>query len=225
LHPADLADIVEDLGPEDREAVLASIDSEVAAETLSEVEPRIQAQIVESLTPERAADILDEMAPDEAADVLSEVNAQTSEEILDEMQSEPKAEVQQLLAFKEGTAGALMNVEFVLLPSRLTVAGAWTALVQQQELLEELNTVFLTEDGQRVMGMVPLARLVLATDETRLAELTTERLISVTTDEREIRVAELFDKYNLLALPVVDAGGILLGAITADDVIAALRER
>jgi sporulation protein YlmC with PRC-barrel domain len=225
IHPADLADIVEELGPDDREAILGSVDSEVAAETLSEVEPRVQAQIVQALGAERAADIIEEMAPDEAADLLAGIREETSAEILEEMDSAPKADVRQLLKFKDSTAGGMMNLESVILPARLTVAGAWGALVRQQELLEELNTVFLTEDGRRVSAMVPLARLVLAADETRLFELATERLVSVGPTESWEEVAELFDKYNLVALPVVDESGALLGAITADDVIAVLRER
>ncbi|MCP5115926.1 MAG: magnesium transporter, partial [bacterium] len=88
MHPADLADIVEDLGPEDREAIFESLDDEVAAEALSEVEPEIQANILESLDPERAADIVEEMAPDEAADVLAEMEEEDAEEIIDEMETE-----------------------------------------------------------------------------------------------------------------------------------------
>ena len=101
MHPADLADIVEDLSPDDREAIFETIDSEVAADTLSEMEPDVQASILESLETEKAADIVEEMSPHEAADVLAELEEQTSEDILEEMEVEPKAEVEELLEYSE----------------------------------------------------------------------------------------------------------------------------
>ena len=107
MHPADLADIVEDLSPDDREAIFETIDSEVAAEALSEVEPDIQASILESLETEKAADIVEEMAPHEAADVLAELEEQTSEDILEEMEPEPKTEVEELLEFARELGGRI----------------------------------------------------------------------------------------------------------------------
>ena len=130
------------------------------------------------------------MAPDAAADLLGEMDDDISEEILGEMEAEPKSEVSQLLKFGDNTAGGLMNTEAVLLPAKITVAGVWPVLVERQELLEELNTVFLTDDGRRVVAMVPLARLVLAADESRLEELATERLVSVTPEENLDKVFE-----------------------------------
>ena len=124
MHPADLADIVEELSPEDREAIFETIDSEAAADALSEVDPEIQASILESLETEKAADIVEEMSPDEAADVLAELEEETSEEILEEMDSEPKAEVRELLEFEEDTAGGMMNTEYVALHENATVADA-----------------------------------------------------------------------------------------------------
>ncbi len=128
MHPADLADIVEDLSPDDREAIFETIDSEVAAETLSEMEPDVQASILESLETEKAADIVEEMSPHEAADVLAELEEQTSEDILEEMEQEPKEEVEELLEYEENSAGGLMNTEYVALPENTTVAGAMDAL-------------------------------------------------------------------------------------------------
>jgi CBS domain-containing protein/sporulation protein YlmC with PRC-barrel domain len=223
IHPADLADIVEDLGPEDREAVIESIDSEVAAETLSEVEPRIQARIVEALDPEKAAEILDEMAPDEAADILAEVKEETSEEILEEMSPAPKTEVQELLEFGERTGGGLMNTEYVAVAEDAKVSDALAAVQEGEVLLEVQNTLFLVDANGRLAGVVPLARLLLADPEAPVADLRSADLIHVSVDEKQDRIVELFDKYNLLALPVIDAEGRLLGVVTADDVISVLR--
>jgi CBS domain-containing protein len=225
MHPADLADIVEELGPEDREAIFTAIDSEVAAEALSEVDPRMQASILESLEKEKAADIVEEMAPDQAADVLAELETETSEEILEEMEPEPKTEVRELLEFEEDTAGGLMNTEFVTLHEHATVADAMAALKGNEELLENLNTLLLIDADERLVGVVPLARLFVASGPTELKELCAETLIQVSVDEKQDRVTELFDKYNLLTLPVVDEEGKLVGVITADDIISVLRHR
>jgi len=225
LHPADLADIVEELAPEDRQAILTAIDSEVAADTLSEVDPRMQASILESLDAEKAADIVEEMAPDEAADVLAELEEEVSEEILEEMETQPKAEVQELLEFKENTAGGLMNTEFVTLHQEATVADATAALRGNKELLESLTSLLLVDSEERLVGVVPVARLFVATQSTPLMELRSEPLITVQVGEKRKRIVELFDKYNLLSLPVVDDEGKLAGVITADDIISVLVEK
>ena len=225
LHPADLADIVEELSPAEREAIFETLDSEVAADALSEVNPKMQVSILESLEPEKAADIVEEMAPDLAADVLSELEEETSEEILEEMDSEPKTEVQELLEFEEDTAGGMMNTEFVALPESGSVADAVALLRSWEDGLESLNTVFLVDPEERLTATVPLARLFVAESGARLKDLASQDLIQAHVDERQERVTELFDKYNLLALPVVDNDGKLAGVITADDIISVLRQK
>jgi CBS domain-containing protein/sporulation protein YlmC with PRC-barrel domain len=225
MHPADLADIVEELSPEDREAVMETLDSEAAADALSEVEPDIQASILESLETEKAAEIIEEMSPHQAADILAELAEETSQEILEEMDTEPKTEVRELLEFEEDTAGGMMNTEYVVLHWNATVADAMAALKGNKELLENLNTLFLIDAGERLAGMVPLARLFVAGGGTMLKDLTMESPTQVTVDEKQERVTELFDKYSLLALPVVDEEGRLAGVITADDVISVLRKK
>ena len=226
MHPADLADIIEELGPAEREAIFETIDSEVAAEALSEVEnPRMQANILESLEPDKAADIVEEMSPDEAADILNELEDETSEEILDEMDSADKTEVRELLEFREDTAGGMMNTEYVALHENASVNDAMSALRGNEDLLEGLNTLFLIDAEERLTAVVPLARVFIAPSDARLKDLASETLIQVPLDERQDRVTETFDKYNLLVLPVVDEDGKLAGVITADDVISVLRSR
>ena len=134
MHPADLADIVEDLTPEHREAIFENIDSEVAADALSEVDPDIQASILESLETEKAAEIVEEMAPDEAADVLAELEQETSDEILEEMEHEPKQEVRELLEFEEDSAGGMMNTEYVALPGNRYGGGRHSGAQEQRRI-------------------------------------------------------------------------------------------
>jgi len=225
MHPADLADIVEELSPDDRESIFENIDSEVAADALTEVDPEIQASILESLETETAADIVEEMSPDHAADALSELGEETSEEILEEMENDPKTEVRELLEFEEDTAGGMMNTEFVSLHQHATVADALQTLKQNEDLLESLNTMFLVDEHDRLKAAVPLARLFLHEGATRLATLASDNMVEVQVTEKQDHVTEIFDKYNLLTLPVVDEDGKLAGVITADDVITVLRQR
>jgi sporulation protein YlmC with PRC-barrel domain/predicted transcriptional regulator len=224
MHPADLADIVEELGPEDREAIFEALDSEVAAETLSEVDPDIQASILESLETEKAAEILEEMSPAEAADVLSELEEETSAEILEEMHDEPQEEVRDLLEYEEDTAGGLMNTEYIALPEAATVGDAFDALRGQEESILYSNALFLIDAQERLCGVVPLARFALAPKDQPLADLKLDDLIQADVEEHQDRIAELFDKYNLIALPVTDQEGKLAGVITADDIISVLRQ-
>jgi magnesium transporter len=225
MHPADLADIVEELSPDDREAIIETIDAEVAAEALSEMDMDVQASILESLETERAAEIIEEMSPDEAANVLAELEEETSNEILEELTEESKSEVSELIEHRDHTAGALMNTEYVALSDGATVQDAIEALRRNEELLESLNTIFLVDPEERLTGAVPLARLFIAPGAGPLKDLSIETLIRVTVSESENRVTELFDKYNVLTLPVVDEELRLAGVITADDVISVLRQK
>jgi magnesium transporter len=225
MHPADLADIVEELGSAERGAIFESIDSEVAAEALSEVDPKMQARILEEMEPEKAADIVEEMAPDEAADVLKGLEESTSEEILEEMEVAPESEVRELLEFKEDSAGGMMNTEYISLHESATVAEAMNALKGNEDQLENLNSLFLVDSEGRLTGVVPVARLFVALGGTPLRHLASETLISAVVTEKQDEVTELFDKYNLLALPVVDEERRIAGVITADDIISVLRHK
>ncbi len=224
MHPADLADIVEHLGHEDRTALINAVDTETAAEMLSEVEPEIQTSIIESLDAEKAADILEEMEPSEAADVLNELEDEQSEQILEEMEPEEKEEVEELLEFGDNTAGGLMDTGFLALPEEANVAQAMEALKNSEEAIEDLHYLFLVDAENHLRATVPLAKLFFAPGDALLKEFASERLLSIPANQKQDRVAEIFDKYNLLALPVVDENEELLGVITVDDVVALLRQ-
>jgi magnesium transporter len=226
IHPADLADIVEELSHEGREAVFESLDSEVAADTLSEVDDtKTQASILESLDADRAADIVEEMSPDEAADVLAEMADASSEAILDEMEAEEKTDVEELLEFDEHSAGGLMNSEFIAVPDTGTVADALRAIRENEEQVDSLTTVFLLDRDSRLSASLPVGRLLIVDQTALLRPLAgDEDVVSVPVTEGRRRVAEIVDRYNLMALPVVDEAGRLVGTITADDIISMLRQ-
>ena len=225
LHPADIADIIEELAPSEREAVFETLDEETAAEALEEVAPKVQKSIVESLDSERAADIVEEMNPDAAADLLADLPEERTSEILLEMEPEERKEVSDLLEFEENTAAGRMNTEYIALAVSANVHDAVEALRSFEGGIETVSTIYMVDSRGTLAGAVPLAKLVLATQDTPLLSLTQEPLISCHAGAGEKEVAELFDKYNLLTLPVVDDTQKLTGVITSDDVISLLRAK
>ena len=222
LHPADIADIVEDLPAAEREAVFETIDEGVAADTLEELDPDVKVSIVESLDKNRAADILEEMDPDAAADVLGDLGEEHSGEILQEMEPAERREVTQLLEFGEHTAAGRMTTEFIAVPESGVVDDAIEALKTFEGGREALATIYLTGPSLKLSGAVPLVKIAISSPAIELSQLS-EPYIACAPDTPQDEVAALFDKYNLITLAVVDEEGRLAGIITADDVITMLR--
>lgn len=223
LHPADVADIVEELGPAEREALFETLDEEVAADALEEVDPKLRASIIESLDDERLADIVEEMEPDAAADLLSELSEEESEKILEGMEDEEAADVEELLEYDPDTAGGLMTNYFVAAPQDAVVSDAVEKMREQDYLAKSLTHVFLIDDSGRLVASVPVGRLLLAQPDQPLRPLAFRETVRIDVASSRNRVVELFDKYNCFALPVTDEAGVLKGVITADDVVALLR--
>jgi sporulation protein YlmC with PRC-barrel domain/CBS domain-containing protein len=225
LHPADIADIVEDLAPDEREAVFETLDEGVAAGALEELEPKVQKSVLESLDSDRAADIVEEMEPDAAADLLADLPDERTEEILVQMQPAERQEVTDLLEFKENTAAGRMTTEYIALPVTASANDAIEAMRKFEGRMESMSTIYLIDSHGTLSGAVPLAKIVLAPISTPLLALIQEPLISCPENAKEKEFAELFDKYNLLTLPVVDEHRHLTGIVTPDDVIAMLRSK
>ncbi|HXW18168.1 MAG TPA: CBS domain-containing protein, partial [Candidatus Acidoferrales bacterium] len=194
-----------------------------AAETLAELDSRLQTQLVEKLDPEKAADIIEEMRPDEAADLLGSLPAETSKEIIEELHGQDAHEVRQLLRFERDTAGGMMNTELVTVAEDAT-RGEVVDYVRFHEIpLDQLDDVILTNRDQALTGTVRLAKLLVADTEQKMSELVTDKPISIQADAAEREVFELFDKYNLRSLTVVDTANRPIGAITVDDVVSHMR--
>jgi magnesium transporter len=225
LHPADIADIIEDLAPDERQAVFQTLDEETAAEALEEVEPRVQKAIVESLDSGRAADIVEEMDPGAAADLLGDLSEDRTEQILVQMEPAAQQEVVELLEHKERTAAGRMTTEFLALPVSATVQNAIDTLREFEGGVEVVSTIYLVDSQGTLVGAVPLAKLVLAPLSAPMLSLHQEPLILAHEGAEENEVAELFDKYNLQTLPVVDEHNKLTGVITSDSVISMLRAK
>jgi magnesium transporter len=203
MHPSDLAEILEDLAPAEREAVFTSLDEEVAAEALEEVDPKLQKALLEKLDEERIADIVEEMDPGAAADLLAELSEEQSDAILEEMEPEERHEVEELLEFDERSAAGCMTTDFIYLGMQATVAQAVQALRSFDGDPESVTEVYLLDEKRMLRGAVSLARLVMAQPRRAFGNAGRARVLSCPADLRQDDLAELFDKYNLHAL----AGG------------------
>lgn len=224
MHPADLADIMEELTPQERQSIFASLDDETVADALEEIRPDLRPSIIDSLGMERAADIVEEMSPDAAADVLADLPEETTEELLQDMDRAGAEEIGELLEYKENSAGAMMTTEYIAMPHTADVESAVNLLRKSPDLPAHFNTLFLVDESGLYRGTVSLAHLVVAAPQEILDDLKMDPLVSVDQNAPTKDVFELVDKYNLLSLAVVDEQGVLLGAVTVDDVVTALRE-
>jgi magnesium transporter len=223
MHPSDIADILEELAPPERQALFISLDEEVAAEALEEVKPKMQQSLIESLDSEQIAGIVEEMDPGAAADLLSELPDERSEAILEEMDPEERQDVEDLLEFSGNSAAGRMTTEYVALPATGIVDQAIDALRDFEGDLETITDIYLLDEEERITGLISIVRILLAKAEMPLSGLPQGHLVTCSVDANGSKVAELFDKYNLRSLPVVDRDGKLVGVIHAEQVIALLR--
>jgi len=219
LHPSDIADIIEQMNPTQRADVIESLDIETAADVLPEASPEIQAEIIEGIDTERASDILEEMDPDEAADILGDLPEERKKEILDEMQPEEAEDVRQLLSYEDETAGGLMTTEYVAVPSEMTAQQTIDYLRELAPDAETIYYLYVVNEDNKLVGVISLRDLIVAKPDTPISQFMVTRVIHVHPEASVREAAELFQKYNLLALPVVDYDNQLKGIITVDDML------
>ncbi len=224
LHPADIADILEQLNVEEAGAVLETMDTETAADILNEVETSRQSEILSELDPERASDLLERLAPDDAADILSEIPQEEAERLLALMPAEESRPIRDLLRYGAETAGGIMTNEVLSLSQDFTVEEALAYLRQHSEHMEMVYYLYIVDDEQRLVGVVSLRQLVTADPSTLLKTLMDDDVISVKVDDDQEEVARVIAKYDLLGVPVVDAENHLVGLVTVDDVIDVIHE-
>lgn len=219
LHPADIADIISKVSREEGTHLFKDLDIETAAEALSELKPEMQADIINAMDAEKAADIIEEMPPDEAADVLSDLPAEKAKEILEHIEKEDAEDIQELLGHEGDTAGGLMTNEFIAYSPDTTVREAIERFKKDVEEIETVYYIYVLDGQEKLIGVASLQELLVAEPYTRLSEIMETKLKTVTPDVDEMVAAEIISKYNLVALPVVDIEGILLGIVTIDDII------
>jgi magnesium transporter len=222
IHPADLAEILEDLPAGTRQPLFEALEVGTAARVLSEVDdPRVQEELLtDQIDPEKSADVLETMAPDAAADVLAELPEEDASDFLKRMQPDDARAVTRLMSHEEDTAGGLMTSEIVTFSGQMTVADAFQRLREAAPEVEFLYQFYVVDEQRRLMGLVNVRRLFLGKDTDLLQDVMAPWNISVNTDASPSDVAEIIERYNLAAVPVVDAAGILVGEITVDDILS-----
>jgi magnesium transporter len=224
LHPSDIARIVDSLAYPQGAELLQALDTATAADTLEEMEASHQVDILESLPAERAADILEEMAPDAAADVLDDMPRTQADDLIARMEAEESADVQLLLSYSEHSAGGMMTTDFIIALEHETTRQAIEYVRSQLDEPDLVYYVYVVDDpdNQRLAGVVSLRDLLLAEPEQALRAYMRRDLRTVQPEVSAVEVARVMTEYNLLALPVTDAVGRMLGLVTADDALEIL---
>ncbi|MBV9232196.1 MAG: magnesium transporter [Chloroflexi bacterium] len=224
LHPADIADILEQLDVEEAGAMLDRLDMETAADTLNEVEYPLQSELLNELEPARASELLERLAPDDVADILEDIPQAQAERILNLMPADDAQQIRELLRYGAQTAGGIMTTEVLSLAQEATVEEALVYLRHNTANLEMVYYLYVVDEEHRLQGVVSLRQLVTAEPTTRMRELMDTDVIKVRVDTDQEEVARIIAKYDLLGVPVVDAGNHLVGLVTVDDVIDVIHE-
>jgi len=224
VHPSEIVAILQNFEAKDHPRILEALDNETASEVILELDPEHREDILEDLDAEKIADIADEMDSDDAADLLGELPEHTAQSVLDKMDPEEAKDVKPLLKYPEDTAGGIMQTELVKVSQNSTVRDTinWIRLIADE--VEDFQLVFVTDDQDKLLGQIPLKELVLATPGTNVTNIMEPVEVTTTPYVDQEEVAKTFQKYDIFSLPVVDSRGVLLGRITADDVLDVLTE-
>lgn len=224
LHPADVADVLEQLTPSQRARVFEHLDNVQAALTVAELEDEYQADVIDDLGSQRASDILEEMDPDDAADIIGDLPYDKAEALLRLMGVQEARAVRSLLGYREKTAGGIMTPEVTTVTEEMSVQQVIEYLRTEAADREGIYYIYVVEDDGRLEGVISLRDLVISDPQTPVADIVSRDVTSVGPDDDQEEVAETMSKYDLLALPVVDETGKLLGIVTVDDALEVMEE-
>jgi len=215
--------VISQISTKERTAVFNKLDVETAAETLHELEPELQVEIIEDLPEEKASEILEQMPANDAADVLGDLEGEHARDLVQLMEKEAAADVTELLVHQDDTAGGLMGTDFVTFPPGLTAGETLKRLRPIAREAEVLFYFYVVDERGRLLGALSTRDLLAAEDDALIEAVMATPVRSVTTDVSADEVAETMSKYDLLALPVTDPEGVLVGIVTIDDVVDRLR--
>ena len=213
IHPADLADILEDLDIKQRSVLFQSLDVETAAETLEETDPKVQVSLINDLNSAKASDIIEEMSLSEAADLLGDLPKAKADVILQGMEKDIADDVKELLTHPEREAGGMMTTSYLSFRPSTSVREAMEKFRQEAADIDLVYYVYVTDEDERLLGVISLRDLILAAEDKKLEELMDERVISVKLDDKDDTIAEHFAKYAVTAIPVVDENERMQGTI------------
>jgi magnesium transporter len=224
LHPADVADLIEHLEPDERKLFVEITRHVIEAETISHLDETVRDEVVEQLGPQAVAEVVGELDTDDAVELLEDLEPERQQEVLESMPAEERVLLQQSLTFPEDSAGRLMQRELVAVPSHWTVGGTIDFLRNAKDLPDDFYDLFVVDPAHKPVGSVPLSRVLRSPRTTRLTDIMETELRLVPADTDQEAVAYLFKQYALVSAPVVDDAGRLIGVVTVDDVVRVIDE-
>ncbi|MFH1623998.1 MAG: magnesium transporter [Pseudomonadota bacterium] len=224
LHAADIAELINRLREDDKKKVFQSLNVETASDVIVEMDDISRRQILSDMSRDKLTQIVDDLETDDAADIIGSLPSHEAESILKEIDEEDSREVQKLLRYDEETAGGIMQAELVSVKDNVTVDDAIKRIRSLGAEIEDFHNVFVTDEENRLVGILPLRKLILADIKTRVADIMMTDPVKVDVDVDQEEVARVIQKYDLVSIPVTDKSGTLLGRITVDDVVDVIEE-
>lgn len=219
LHPADLADILEDLDSINRKKIFETLDEDLVADTLEEMEPEYKGTVIQELSELKQAEILENLPNDEIADILDELDDESREKILFNLEREDAEEVKELLAYEDETAGSIMNKDFIALNIDINVKETIEILRETRPDDEVMYSIYIIDNEEKLLGVVSLKDLVINHPDTKLKDVMNNKFEKVSYRESTQEILEKVTKYDLLSIPVVDEEDKLLGMVLTHDVV------
>lgn len=224
MHPADIADLIDELEEEDRLHLFSLLDVDKASDVILELSDTSREQLIEDLSNEKLADIIEEMDSDDKADIIAELSDDQAKAVLEAIEPEESQEVRELLKYADDTAGGIMQSELISVRKNATINDAFQAVADAKDEIENIHNIFVVDEADKLIGTVPLQRIITTTRFAPILDIIDEDIPSVPHDMDQEEVARLFKKYDLVSIGVVDHQQRLLGRITIDDVVDAIQE-
>jgi magnesium transporter len=226
LHPADIAEVMDELGPDEALVLYKVMDADRASDVLMHLEEDSRENFLALLTPKEIAEqFIDHLDSDDAADMISELSDDQREQVIAQIEDRQQArDIVDLLHYEEETAGGLMAKELIKVDVNWTVSKAVKEMRKQAEQIEHVYTVYVVDENDLLLGRLQLKKMLLNPIRAKIADIYDLKIRSVQVDEDQVEVANIMEKYDLVALPVIDETGRLLGRITIDDVVDVIKE-
>ncbi|MBL4624909.1 MAG: magnesium transporter, partial [Flavobacteriales bacterium] len=226
LHPADIAEILDELSPEEGKQLFQQFDEEKAAGVLVELEEDVREKFLASLSSKGIAEqFIDNLESDDAADVIGELPEDVKEEVISHLEDVDQAsDIVDLLNYEEGTAGALMGKEMIAVQENWTIMRCTKEMRKQAEEIDFVYTVYVVSEKNKLLGTLSLKRMLLTPTKSKITDIYNSDVISIRATAKDEDVAQIMQKYDLIALPVLDELGRLIGRITIDDVVDVIQE-
>lgn len=219
LHPADVAQIISQVRPDEKTFIFSTLSNNTAAEALHELEPMLAAVLIAKLDTKKALGILEKMPADEVADILGDLPSEKSQQLLSLMRVRKATQIRKLLQHRDETAGGLMTTEFIALPQNLTAEQVISRLREIEPDAETIYYLYVVDEAGHLVGVLSLRRLITSPPDKLISEIMIKENITVSPEMNHREVANFISKYNLLAVPVVDQDKKILGIVTVDDVM------